>query len=660
MSRRLIVVALCVFGLLALLLAQFFRIQIVEGEFWTGEANKQHYFVVKEPFQRGKFFSNTSLQEGHPETPLSFVVDIQKFHLHIDPSAIPVECKEDLCKYLIGILELAPNDQVSFSEQFTKKSRNRCLAKWLDDSTREVILEWWGAYAKQHKLPRNSLFFVADYQRSYPYGKLLGQVLHTVQNVKSSDASQAIPTGGLEHLFHKELTGKIGRRRLMRSPRNNFEMGEVIAYPQNGANIYLTVNHCLQAIAEEELEKGVKKANAKSGWAVMMDPFTGEILALAQYPFFYPMDYQKYFNDPQKIEHTKVKAVTDAYEPGSIMKPISIAIALKANDELQRRGEPVLFDPEEKMATSNSHFPGRSKPLKDTRLHYFLNLEMAIMKSSNIYVARLVERIIARLGNEWYRKSLEEFGFGTQTGIELPAESRGVLPKLGKKHPNGTLEWSQATPYSMAMGHNIQASTLQMVRALAVFANGGHLVKPTLIKKIVRTNSEGEPEVIVPTSSIAKDPVISQAIVDKVVRAMKYTTKPGGTARRADIWGYTECGKTGTGNKSINGIYSDFHVCSTFIGFAPLSQPRFILAVAMDEPEYGYIPGIGKNHHGGTCTAPVFREIATRSLEYLGISPDDPYGYPPGDPRYQAAKADWVKEASQLMELYDKWNNAKK
>lgn len=656
MNVRLMGLALGIFALFALLIAQFFRIQIVEGESWTHEANKQHYLVVKEAFKRGRFFSNASLQKGHPDTPLSFVADIQKFHLHIDPEAITPDYKEEVRQSLLGILDLTPTERQNFPDHFTKKSRNRCLAKWLDDKTREEILDWWTPYARKHKLARNAIFFIADYQRSYPFGKLLGQVLHTVQNVKDSETNQAIPTGGLELFFNEELKGKIGRRRLMRSPRNSFEMGEVIAYPKNGADIYLTINHCLQAIAEEELEAGVKKVKAKSGWAVMMDPRTGEVLALAQYPFFYPIDYQQYFNDPQRIEQTKVKAITDAYEPGSIMKPLTIAIALKANEELRRRGEAALFDPDEKIATSNSHFPGRTKPLKDTHLHNFLNLEMAVMKSSNIYVARLVEKIIARLGTEWYRKALEEFGFGAKTGIELPSESRGVLPKPGRKHPNGALEWSTATPFSIAMGHNIQTTTLQMVRAYAMLANGGSLVQPTLVKKIVRTAADGTQEVDLLTRATDPQTILSPSVVERVVKAMKYTTKPGGTARRADIWGYTECGKTGTGNKSVNGAYSDFHVCSTFIGFTPVSHPCFVLAVAMDEPEYGYIPGIGKNHHGGACSAPVFREIAKRSLEYLGIAPDDPYGYPPGDPRYLANKADWINETRRLQEIYEKWN----
>ncbi len=151
--------------------------------------------------------------------------------------------------------------------------------------------------------------------------------------------------------------------------------------------------------------------------------------------------------------------------------------------------------------------------------------------------------------------------------------------------------------------------------------------------------------------------VLSKSIVDEVVKAMKFVTKIGGSARRADVFGYTEAGKTGTPNKIVNGGYSEKLYCPSFVGFVPVSNPSFVLLVTIDEPEYGYIPGIGKKHHGGMCAAPVFREISRRSLEYLGIPPDDPFGYPPGDPRRNTEKADYFKEIRLLKEMYEKWNN---
>lgn len=660
--KRILYLALGIFAFFALLVAQFFRIQVTEGEKWSKVADRQHYFIIKEPFLRGTFFSNTAIKKAHPEAPQKFVIDVQKFHLYIDPSSIPPENRSPIAQQLMKMIKLPPSEQAIFRSQFNRsKSRSRKLAMWLDSDTRESILEWWGPYSRSHNIVRNALFFVSDYQRSYPFGKLLGQVLHTVQNNKDEITKQALPTGGLELTFNTFLKGKQGKRRLMRSPRNSLETGEVILSPENGADIHLTINHCLQAIAEEEIAKGVKKCKAKSGWAVMMDPRSGEILALAQYPFFNPPDYQEFFNDPEMIENTRIKAVTDTNEPGSVMKPFTLTVALLANEELRRRNEKPIFSIHEKMATSNSHFQGRSKPLTDTHLHRFLNMDMALQKSSNIYMARLVERILPKLGKEWYRNALKDtFGFSVKTGVELPAESNGMLPMPGKKHPNGTFEWSASTPYSMAIGYNVQMNSMQLVRAYAVFANGGTLVKPTIVKKIVKTHGDGTQEILLDNTSperIAQFPrVLDPEIVKTIVSAMKYVTKTGGTASRANIWGYTEAGKTSTANKIVNGKYAEKKYCATFVGFAPVTDPTFVLLVCMDEPEYGYAAGIGKLHHGGTCAAPVFREIATRSLAYLGVTPDDPHGYPRGDPRFNAEKADWMPEIRKLQEMYDSWN----
>lgn len=663
--KRLLAITFFILGLFTLLIMQFYKIQIVEGEKWIRVANRQHYFIIKEPFLRGKFYSNTALDRAHPEMPQSFVFDVQKFHLHIDPDSIPQENRPVIANYLMTHLNMSVEEQMRCSAQFACKSRNRKIAMWLDRESRDQVMEWWAPYSRKEKIPRNALFFVSDYQRSYPFGKLLGQVLHTIQNSKNEKTGEAIPTGGLELHFDRYLRGKQGKRRLMRSPRNSFETGDLVTEPEHGCDIHVTINHNLQEIAEEEIAKGVEYAKAKSGWAVMIEPHTGAVLALAQYPFFYPGEYQRFFNEPEMIDHTRIKSITDANEPGSIMKPITMAIALLANEELKARGESPLFDPEEKMPTSDNRFPGRRKPLKDTHLHNFLNMDMALQKSSNVYVARLNERIINRLGNEWYRSTLQNvFGIGKKTKIELQSESGGLLPTPGKKHPNGSLEWSKATPFSMAMGHNIQISSLQMARAYCVFANGGKLVEPTLIRKIVKPNSDGSKEIVLDNTknerAEAFPVVLSKAIVKRVNTAMKYVTKIGGSAPRADVKGYTEAGKTGTANKVSQGTYSQKLYSSSFVGFAPVGKPAFVLVVCIDEPHYGLIEGIGKMHHGGTCAAPVFREIARRSLEYLGVAPDDPHGYSAADPRFDAQKGDWIAETRQLKEMYDKWNKSDK
>ena len=663
--RRIVILACGVFFVFSILVVQFFRIQIVQGKRWSDVAMGQHFFTVSVPFERGSFFSNTSVKSAHPEPPQRLVFDIQKFHLNVDSVAVPEEYRVEVAEHLIHILEGAFEDAArcpdvdSYIGEMARRSRCRRLASWLDPEVRDAILAWWRPYARARKIPRNALFFISDHQRSYPFGHMLGQVLHTIRRHRDETTRQAVPTGGLELRFNDVLTGGQGERRLMRSPRNSMETGETLADPQHGADIYLTINHTLQAIAEEELALGVTQANAKAGWAVMMDPRTGAILAMAQYPFFDPQHYERYFNDPELLEHTRIRAITDAQEPGSVMKPITMAVALKANRELEARGEAPLFDPMEQVPTSNGAFPGRRRPIRDVTTHQYLNMYQALQKSSNIYPARLMERVIDRLGRDWYRSVLQDtFGFGRRVGVELPGESAGVLPTPGKVHPNGKLEWSVPTPFSLAIGHNLQVNAFQMLRVYAMLANGGRMVEPTLISRVIARDGS----VLVDNTTSERVDAFEQAldpeVAEEVVKAMKYVTKRGGSGRRANVSGYTEAGKSGTARKIVDGAYSTKRHLATFVGFLPVVDPEFVLLVAVDEPEAKWVTGVGNTAHGGVCAAPLFRDIAKRSLEYLGVAPDDPHGYPVGDPRYDPELADWIPEIEQMTEIYREWNDA--
>ncbi|HEY4254946.1 MAG TPA: penicillin-binding protein 2, partial [Chlamydiales bacterium] len=485
--KRLVAIAVGLYTLFCFVLIRFYQIQIVQHERWVEYALAQHQHIVTEPFMRGCFFSNTSIKEGHPEDEQPFVIDVQKFHLFVDPDSIPTNLKATLAKQLLPKLPITALEQKELELEFYRKSRSRKLVMWLSREQKEEIEAWWKGFCKETRLVRNAIFFTTDYQRSYPFGSMLGAVLHTVQEEKDPNTQQAQPTGGLEMLYHRYLKGKSGKRRITRSPRHPLDTGTILAAPEHGANVYLTINHYLQAIAEAELAKGVQAVNGKGGWAVMMDPYTGEILALAQVPAFNPARYREYYNDPAKQEFTKVKAVTDCFEPGSIFKPITVAVSLRASEELIREGKKPLLHAEEWVPTADGRFPGRTKPLKDARMHRFLNMDLAMQKSSNVYMGRIIHRVVETMGERWYRGALTElFGFGKKTDVELPAESGGLVPMPGKLHPNGKLEWSTPTPYSLAIGHNILMNSMQMIRAYAIIANGGKDVKPHLVRKIVK------------------------------------------------------------------------------------------------------------------------------------------------------------------------------
>ncbi|MCB1135712.1 MAG: penicillin-binding protein 2, partial [Chlamydiia bacterium] len=481
---------------------------------------------------------------------------------------------------------------------------------------RADLLQWWHPWARARRVARNAIYFTTDYQRSYPFGSLLGPVLHTIQDRKDDVTLQATPTGGLELQFNSLLSGKLGRRRLVRSPRNALETEDIIEAPENGADVYLTIDLGLQALCEREISKAVKDAGAQAGWAVMMDPSSGEILALAQYPYFDPARYREYYNDPDKAWMTKVKAITDAFEPGSTIKPLTMAVALEANREAVARKKAPYFTPTEKNTSSDGRFPGRGKPIKDVRTHSYLNMYMALQRSSNIYMARVMDRVVKGQGEGWYRDQLSRcFGFGAPTGIELPAESAGVLPTPGV----ASTGWSQATVHSMSFGYNLQVTSLQMLRAYGILANGGYWIDPTLVRKATKRHDDGTAEVVwsPPVERPARQKrVLHEDSVAEVVKGMRYASKAGGAAHRGDLPGYTQAAKTGTTKKIVDGAYSSEKYFSTFVGFAPVSDPKLVLLVAIDEPAKVYRPGQGMGYYGGVCAAPVFRKIATQALEY--------------------------------------------
>lgn len=646
--KRLVSLGCLLFSLFGLLIFQFYKLQIIEGNKWSQEAKGQHQLVVYEPFMRGAFYSNTEIQGGYLGSKQMLVMDVPRFHLFIDPEAIPLKKKKKLYQKLLSFFSLTEKQKEKMYSQFYKKSRSRKIIPWVDPPKKEEVLKWWKSFSKKEGLPLNALYFRLDYKRSHPFGSLLGQVLHTVQEEKDKKTWQGLPTGGLETYFHAYLKGKQGKRICYRSPRHSLEMGPVLETPENGADIYLTVNHYLQAICEEELKKGVEQAEAKGGWVFMMDPFTGEVFACAQYPFFEVDRYAEYYNHPELQEHTRVRAVCDAFEPGSIMKPLTLAVCLQANLFYQKLYQKTLFYPEEKIATDKGSFPKTRFQLKDLRPKKFMNLYLALQKSSNIYPGKVVQRVIENLGEEWYREAfIEIFGLGKKTNLEIPGESRGMVPKPGRLHPNRKLEWSVPTPYSVAIGHNILLTTAQLACSYATLANGGYRVEPTFIRKIVKQQGEKEVVLFDKTASFSpKERVLSKEVTQQILQGLLLTTQRGGTSPRGDLKEYTIAGKSGTSEKIIKGRYSKEKYLSSFAGFAPAENPRFVMVVVIEEPKVKWIPSVGKNYHGGVCSAPVFKEIAQRSLQYLGVTPD---------PKQKEKQKQLAKMQG---ELYRLWNES--
>ncbi len=655
--KRLLVLSFFILILFFLIIFQFFRVQIIDGKKWKQLAQGQHQHSTFEPFKRGRFFGDTSLKEKHISDPLPFVFDVKTFHLYIDPLSLDVCVYNEMAQALFNLIDFSLEERDFVREQFEKRSRSRRLKRALNYDEKIKVLSWWNVFSTEKKLPKNGLFFVEDYKRSYPYGSMLGAVLNTVQDDRDVSTHQSIPIGGLELIFDAHLKGSPGKRLQLRSPRKSLEAGVLLSTPENGADIYLTIDPYVQAIVEEEIEKAVHQAQAQSGWAIMMDPTTGHIQSFAQYPAFDPANYRTYYNDSDLKNFTSIQGVSHCFEPGSTMKPISIAIALLANYTLEKQGKEAIFDPMQMIPTWDGAFPGRKSSIQDVREHRYLNMNLAIQKSSNVYVAKMIQRVVAALGDEWYRTQLENiFGFGKKTGIELPSEEPGLLPSPNKNYINGRAQWSTPTPYSLSFGYNLLTTTVQLMRAWAILVNGGFDVQPTLIKKVVREKEEGANVILFEHQESKKQRVLPEGISEALISALKSITKPGGTGALADIPGFTEAGKTSTTEKIVGGKYSKKHHFSSFIGFSPAKNPKFLLFIGVDEPKCQYLPGIGKNHFGGKCAAPAFRRIMQRTYDYTGQSPDDPFGYLVGDPRFDKKKADWTEEVQKLKDLYSKWN----
>ena len=390
---RIIILACGVFALLSILVVQFFKVQIIQEKKWQKYAKAQHELVVREPFKRGVFYSNLDIVDQTKQKEQPLVLDIPKFHFYADPFQIPENKHLEVSKKISEILGSTTLDEAKVLKELKhQKSRSRKLVMWLDQSQKNELNNWWFNFAKKNKLASNALYFINDYKRSYPFGSLLGQVLHTIQDQKEELTCQGIPTGGLEYFFNTQLKGKEGKKKLIRSPKHPLDMAQTVVAPQHGSDVYLTINHHLQAIAEQEIEKGVKVAEAKSGWAIIMDPQNGHILAFAQYPFFSPDNYKDYYNNEERVEDTRLKGICDSYEPGSIFKPITVAICYLANQELQKRGKEPIFDPHEKISTSSGKFVGREyKDLPDNGVYKYTNMYLCLQKTTNRYLARLSE-----------------------------------------------------------------------------------------------------------------------------------------------------------------------------------------------------------------------------------------------------------------------------
>jgi cell division protein FtsI (penicillin-binding protein 3) len=480
----------------------------------------------------------------------------------------PVPVSRSEIKKLAGALQLSEDEitkKLSVSRKNAKGDIIRPDFLWLrrhmspNDAKTVMALNVPGVYTQ------------TEYRRYYPAGDVMA---HIVGFTDIDGKGQE----GFELTREAMLAGKPGSRTVIRDRRGYIvEDVSTIVPAKDGETLQLSIDRKIQYLAYRELKKGIEAAGAVAGAAVVLDAKTGEVLALANLPSYNP-------NSRERVDlaRKRNRVLTDTYEPGSTMKPFVVAAAL----------EQGVIKPSSIIQTSPGRMTIGPNTFKDTRDYGALNPEGVLKHSSNVGAAK----IGLMLSREELWGYFNNYGFGASTHSGFPGEA------FGRVRP--WKNWRPIEQATMSFGHGLSVSLMQMARGYSVFTNHGEM-KPITFTKMVAPSPGKQ--------------VISAQTADLVKNMLEAVTQAGGTAVRAQIVGFRVGGKTGTARKIVNGQYSREKYEVSFIGFAPVSNPRLIVAVLIDEPST-----VGNRYYGGTVSAPVFQEIMSGSLRMLGVPPDAP------------------------------------
>lgn len=506
-----------------------------------------------------------------------FAISIRANSLFADPKMI--EDADGVAARIAPVLKLNRSKLAKELREGREKGRRFVwIARKLDDEQYRAVNE---AFAKDDSedgpLPAHpGLGWRKEQKRQYPYKNLAA---HVIGFSNADDKGQA----GIELSQEDVLKGAV-----VKKTRERDRFGRV--FEETGADreppkdIVLTISKSIQFKTEEALAAGVKAANAKSGKAIVLDPKTGEILAMANYPTFDPNDYGRF--DP---ESWKNRSIQDNFSPGSVMKMVTYGAAL----------EESKIAPGMMANCGNGRLSVGGYTFTDSHAIGSVTYSKAFAQSSNVCAIRAGQSI----GKETFYEYLTRFGFGQKTGVELPAETAGML-----RSPDG---WNGMSLASMSIGYEIGVTALQTAVAFATIANDGVKVQPHILKEI--RQSDGK---VVSAVKPRTERVVSEATARKL-RGMLREVVLDGTAKKAQLHDYSSAGKTGTAWKydpAIRRVNPNKYIAS-FVGFAPADDPRVVIAITIDEPK-------GGSRYGGQVAAPVFREIAEQVLPELNVLSD--------------------------------------
>ena len=426
--------------------------------------------------------------------------------------------------------------------------------------------------------------FRTESRRFYPNGTLAAHAIGGVDHLEHGNA-------GLELSFEDDLAGRMGAVKMFTDSRHNAYDSEVDSMPLPGKDLYTTIDSRIQYVAERALAEAVDRSGAKTGSLVAMDPRTGEVLALVNYPTFNPNDVSFDPNDPRRNN----LALTSPYEPGSVFKVVTVSAAL----------ETTHMRPESVVSCGNGILRLGSRVIHEAHGGYgSLSMADVLAKSSNIGAIQ----IGLKVGQDNMLEYIKKLGFGARTGVGLKGENGGKVRK----------KWGSTSLASVSMGHEIMVTAMQLAQLGVVVANGGTMVRPRLVVKKQRV---GEAAEIIP--AVAPVRVLKPETAITMRQLMEGVVLHGTAKGKANLKGYTSGGKTGTAQIfDVSTHQYTHHYNGSFLGFAPVNNPSIVIVVTLNHTT-------GTVGYGGQAAAPVFREVATAALRILDVPKDLPEDVPP-------------------------------
>jgi cell division protein FtsI (penicillin-binding protein 3) len=554
-QRRALFVALGLVAWMLVIGVRLAQLQVSQHDDYTARAKSQQLSSVVTSPTRGQLLDRQGRE-------LARSIETESFYA--DPRDI-----KDANETAKKIAAITGQDRAELASRLSAAQDSKKQFIWV---ARRLNVE---TANKLDALQLDGVFSRKEPKRFYPNDSLAAHVLGFV-------GTDEIGLSGVEQFYNEKIRGESGKVYLeVDRARRAFESYEVKPHP--GQTVVLTIDQTIQYRTEQALSAAVERTHAKSGTAIVMDPQTGEILALANAPSFDP-------NQPPKdaAEGRANFALQNIYEPGSTFKIVAYSAAI----------EKGLVKPEDKIDCQMGQITVAGRLIHDHHPFGVLTVADALAQSSNVGAIKLALLV----GNESMYDYMKRLGFGSRTGIDLAGESSGILRALAR--------WQPSSIGSLAMGQEIGVTPLQMATAYCVLANDGLLVKPHLVREL--RSPDG-------TVTFQAKPETRRALQPETTAALRNMLEGvtlHGTARKAQIEGYTAAGKTGTAQKIDlkTRAYSTTKYIGSFVGFAPVTNPAVVIIVVIDEPQGAY--------HGGDVAAPVFREIAEQILPELSVSPD--------------------------------------